>query len=161
MIILLMGVAGSGKTTVGELLAGQLEWPFHDADDFHPQENVEKMAKGIPLTDQDRLPWLERLNGLLRNASQLNSNIVLACSALKNSYREVICADVPDLRIVYLKGDYRLIERRMLERKNHYMKHGMLRSQLDALEEPTGVLTIDITEDIPTIVKEIRSSLDV
>lgn len=156
-----MGVAGSGKTTIGRLLAGELGWPFHDADEFHPQMNIEKMANGIPLTDEDRLPWLERLNSLLRDASKCDTSIVLACSALSRAYRDIVAANVSDFHTVYLKGDYQLIQQRILQRKDHYMKQGMLRSQFDALEEPRNVLTVDIARDPGSIVQEIRSALSI
>jgi gluconokinase len=107
MIVILMGAPGAGKTTVGRLLAHDLGWPFHDADDFHPSANVDKMHAGIPLTDDDRAPWLDALHALLADAARAGGNVILACSALKRAYREHISAGVPDVHVVYLRGDAR------------------------------------------------------
>ncbi|MGQ0580082.1 MAG: gluconokinase [Betaproteobacteria bacterium] len=144
MIVALMGVSGAGKTTVGKLLSKRLGWPLLDADDFHPPANIEKMRSGIPLTDEDRWPWLDRLNGLLRETESNGESALLACSALKSKYRQRLAAGCSDLRWVYLKGSFELIESRLKVRKGHYMKAGLLESQFAALEEPVDAITADI-----------------
>jgi len=154
---ILMGVSGSGKTSVGEALAKELGWDFYDADDFHPPENVAKMASGTPLNDSDRTPWLAALHDLISSNLKQNRLGVLACSALKERYRQQLLDGNPDVQIVYLKGSYKLIWSRMEKRKDHYMKPHMLKSQFDALEEPTGALTIDISMSVDDIVKTIIS----
>ena len=159
MIVVVMGVSGSGKTTIGKLLASELDWDFADADDFHPQANVQKMAAGIPLTDQDRAPWLQRLRQVIFERLSANQNLVLACSALKASYRELLAVDPERMLFVYLKGSYELIASRMLERKGHFMKEEMLKSQFDALEEPGGAFVVEISEEPSAIVKRIRQKL--
>jgi gluconokinase len=146
MIIVLMGVSGSGKTTVGQELANRLGWKLLDADDYHPPANIEKMSRGVPLEDADRWPWLDRLNGMMREADARGESTLLACSALKARYRERLGAGLGDVRWVYLKGDFALIESRLLARKGHYMKAGLLQSQFAALEEPGDALVIDIAE---------------
>ncbi|HNB51173.1 MAG TPA: gluconokinase [Anaerolineales bacterium] len=133
-IIVVMGVSGSGKTTVGKMLAARLGCRFFDGDDFHPPENIEKMANGIPLTDADRIPWLARLQTLLHR--HLADGVVLACSALKRQYRAQLRENNPGLQFVYLAGDFETIWARMQTRKNHYMKAEMLQSQFAALEPP-------------------------
>jgi len=144
MIVVLMGVSGCGKTTVGKLLSQRLGWPLLDADDFHPPANIEKMRSGIALTDDDRWPWLDRLNGLLKDRESHGESALLACSALKSKYRDRLAAGCSDLRWVYLKGSFELIESRLKARKGHYMKAGLLESQFAALEEPTDAITADI-----------------
>ncbi|HWA11756.1 MAG TPA: gluconokinase [Burkholderiales bacterium] len=146
MIVILMGVSGSGKTTVGQELAGRLGWRLFDADDYHPAANIEKMSRGVPLEDADRWPWLDRLNAMIREADARSESTLLACSALKARYRERLGAGLEDVRWVYLKGDFALIESRLLARKGHYMKAGLLQSQFAALEEPGDALIIDIAE---------------
>ena len=149
MIVVLMGVSGSGKTTVGRELADDLHWPFMDADDYHPQANVSKMASGIPLTDADRVPWLDRLVTELRRFNLRGEHAVLACSALKQTYRQrldeaSICKG--DLRMVYLKGDAATIAPRLASRSGHYMPETLLASQFATLEEPQDALVVDIRE---------------
>jgi len=157
MIIILMGVSGSGKTTVGRLLSKELGWPFYDGDDFHPPANVEKMRAGIPLDDDDRDGWLTSLSDLIRQKIQNRENAVLACSALKQKYRERLEQDRPDeVRLVYLKGDFALIQQRLQTRRRHYMNPNLLQSQFDALEEPGDALTIDIAKGSQAIVKIIQ-----
>ncbi|PYS80122.1 MAG: gluconate kinase, partial [Acidobacteria bacterium] len=134
MVIILMGVSGSGKTTIGRRLADELGWKFYDGDDFHPRANVEKMAHGVPLDDEDRAPWLESLRDLIRSCLVRGESAVLACSALKRSYRQYLLID-ENVMLVYLKGDYELIEERLEGRSEHFMKPKMLDSQFDALEE--------------------------
>lgn len=152
---LLMGVAGSGKTTVGRLLAARLGWDFLDADDFHPPANIAKMRAGIPLDDSDRAPWLVALNGQLRSTLAAGRHPVLACSALKESYRAVLRQGVDGLQIVYLKGSYALILSRLAARQGHYMKPEMLRSQFEALEEPVDAWVVDARLGVEGIVEEI------
>lgn len=157
MVILLMGVSGSGKTTVGQLLAAQLGWQFADADDFHSAANIEKMHRGIPLTDADRVPWLATLRKIIEDWIHTGSSAVLACSALKQSYRDELNAS-PEVRVVYLKGTPQLLRQRMLERHGHFMTEPMLASQLDTLEEPpeNDALILDIATTPAEIVAQIR-----
>ena len=150
-----MGVSGCGKSSVGEALANQLGWDFYDADDFHPPENVAKMASGTPLNDSDRAPWLATLHDLISSNLTRNQPGVLACSALKERYRQQLLDGNPNVQIVYLKGSYDLIWSRMSAPEDHYMKPHMLRSQFDALEEPTDALTVDISVSVDEIVQEI------
>ncbi len=150
-----MGVSGCGKTTVGQLLASRLGYPFLDADEFHPPTNVAKMAAGTPLTDADRQPWLEMLNGKLR----AQENAVLACSALKESYRSILSRDLPDCRFVHLRGDIELIRARLAERKHRYMPASLLESQFATLEPPAGALAIDIAQPPARCVEEIFAAL--
>ena len=145
MIIIIMGVSGCGKTTVGRLLAERLGWPFYDGDDFHSPANVDKMREGIPLTDADRAEWLARLAGLLRDGAARGQSAVLACSALKQTYREQLRVDSTVVRFAYLCGDYATIAQRMEQRPHHYMRPALLASQFAALEEPADALTLDIT----------------
>lgn len=152
---IVMGVSGSGKTSVGKLLAGHLGWDFYDADDFHPAENLAKMANGIPLNDSDRHPWLRSLHDLISVNLQKNQPCVLACSALKESYRHQLLQGNSNVQLVYLKGSYDLIWSRMSARSNHYMKPRMLQSQFEVLEEPADALTIDITPSPEEIVREV------
>jgi carbohydrate kinase (thermoresistant glucokinase family) len=140
MIALVMGVAGVGKTTIGEPLARALGWRFLDADDYHPPENVAKMKAGIPLQDADRWPWLGRLNRELKDLD----NAVLACSALKESYRERLAHGIPDFTVVYLHGSAALIRARLESRQHRYMPAGLLDSQLATLEPPARAIAIDV-----------------
>ena len=150
-----MGVSGSGKTTVGQAIASALGWDFYDADDFHPPENISKMENGIPLTDTDRAPWLAALHDLIESCLTRNRPGVLACSALKERYRQKLLEGNEGVRLIYLKGGYEQIWSRMAARKDHYMKPEMLKSQFDALEEPADALVIDISLSIDEIVQEI------
>ena len=151
--LVLMGVAGSGKTAIGLELAAITGWDFHDADDFHSPENKEKMRNGIPLTDADREPWLRRLHDLLERYARRNEPVILACSALKKRYREILTEELPTVRFVYLKGSYEVLRSRMERRKNHYMKPGMLESQFETLEAPDpheeSVITVDVDRGAP------------
>ena len=158
MIVLLMGVAGSGKTTVGQLLSRELGWAFADADDFHPAANVEKMRRGIPLTDEDRAPWLDALRQLLVGLISEEKNGVLACSALKQSYRDALAVG-PEVKIVYLKGSPALLRERVVSRHGHYMKAGMLESQFRALEEPKDAITVDVSASAEKVAAEVRKRL--
>jgi gluconokinase len=157
--IIVMGVAGCGKTTVGKSLAKHMGWDFYDADDFHPPENIAKMANGIPLNDADRSPWLASLRNLISSSLIENRPGVLACSALKESYRQQLLTDSDDAQIVFLKGNYDLIWSRLSMRKDHYMKPQMLQSQFETLEEPANTLTVDISKSINDIVQEILIGL--
>ena len=159
LFIIVMGVAGCGKTTVGELLARRLGWNFYDADAFHPAENVAKMANGTPLDDLDRAPWLAALHALISTSLKENHPAVLACSALKESYRQQLLDGNEGVQIVYLKGTYDLIWSRISQRKDHYMKPQMLQSQFDTLEEPTNALTFDISLPVNEIVEGILEQL--
>lgn len=152
---IVMGVSGCGKTTVGKLLAECLNWDFYDADDFHPPANIAKMASGISLTDDDRAPWLAKLHDLISTCLRDNRPGVLACSALKERYRQILLANNDAARIVYLKGSFELIQARMIARAGHYMKPAMLKSQFEALEEPSNALVIDIAHPVGAIVSEI------
>lgn len=156
---IVMGVSGSGKTSVGKSLADRLEWDFYDADDFHPPANVAKMANGIPLDDSDRVPWLAALHDLISSSLQADRPGVLACSALKERYRQQLTEDRDGVQVIYLKGSYDLIWSRMEKRTDHYMKPHMLRSQFEALEEPTASLTVDIAKPLDEIVQEIISDM--
>jgi gluconokinase len=149
---ILMGVSGCGKTSVGQKLAERLGWDFYDADDFHPPENIAKMASGIPLSDEDRAPWLETLRALVAFCLQNDRPGVLACSALKERYRQKLLDGNPGAQLVYLKGSYDLIWSRMTQRPGHYMKPEMLKSQFDALEEPRNALIVDISLSVEQIV---------
>lgn len=151
----IMGVSGSGKTEVGRSLAQHLGWDFYDADDFHPPENVSKMANGIPLDDSDRAPWLASLHDLISSSLKENRPGVLACSALKERYRQQLLKDNHDVQLVYLKGSYDLIWSRMSQRENHYMKPAMLQSQFEALEEPANALVVEISDPVEEIIQRI------
>jgi gluconokinase len=160
MIIVLMGVTGAGKTTVGRLLAEDLGWTFYDADDFHSQANVEKMRCGEPLTDEDRVAWLESLEQLIRDKLRSESNIVLACSALKASYRSYLLID-EQVRLVYLKGTRSLIQARLTERRGHYMNPSLFESQFATLEEPEQAIIIDAAASPDDIVATIRERIGI
>jgi gluconokinase len=158
MIVIVMGVTGAGKTSVGRLLAEQLGWEFADADDFHPPSNVEKIRSGIALTDADRQPWLTRLRAAIAQWIADGRNVVLACSALKRSYRQELEAG-PEVRFVYLKGSAELIEARLRERRGHFADEQILASQFADLEEPESEVTVEIASPPPEIVAEIRKKL--
>ena len=160
MILLLMGVSGAGKTTVGKLLAKELSWDFYDADAFHPPANVAKMSEGIPLTDADRQPWLNALRAKMEEASQQKDSAVFTSSALKASYRDILTAGDADPHFIYLKGSYDLLKERLENRAGHFFKAEMLQSQLDALEEPEDALTLDIRLSPEALVAEIRERLE-
>ncbi|MCP9439752.1 MAG: gluconokinase [Nitrospira sp.] len=160
LVILVMGVSGSGKTTIGRLLAEQVGWHFADADDFHPAGNRDKLAAGIPLTDEDRWPWLDLLQSTLKGWIEHRRSTVLACSALKSVYRRHLVQGWEDLvRWVYLRGDVDLIARRVAARTDHFMHRDLLANQFDMLEEPADALVVDIDESPDRIVASIRSAL--
>lgn len=155
-IVLVTGVAGSGKSTVGALLAQQLGWTFADGDDFHSPANRAKMSAGQPLDDADRAPWLASLRAYIERCLTRSENTVLACSALKARYRATLLAGSDQIRLVHLHGSFELIRSRLASRKNHYMSAGMLDSQLAALEPPVGALTLDVTAPPEELVARIR-----
>lgn len=152
---LITGVSGSGKTTVGKVLAQRLDWDYFDADDFHSSENIAKMIAGAQLNDSDRLPWLATLHDLLVSTLEANRHPILACSALKEKYRTQLLEGVEDVTLIYLKGSYDLIWSRMTERMGHYMRPEMLQSQFDTLEEPENALVIDISMPVGELVDKI------
>ena len=158
MIILLMGVTGAGKTTIGRLLADQLHWDFVDADQFHSRANVEKMRQGIALTDADREPWLESIRQAMLMWVELRKHVVLACSALKRVYRERLQIG-PSVKLVYLRGSYDLISSRLQERHGHFATTTLLASQFADLEEPTDALIVDAAGSPEQIVTNIRKGL--
>lgn len=163
MIIITMGVTGCGKTTVGQLLAEELGWEFYDADNFHPTENVEKMRRGQSLDDNDRVPWLESLNRVLRKSSNQKQSAVLACSALKKTYRDIISSDLNQICFVFLNGDYELINKRLATRTGHYMNPELLQSQYDTLETPgleENFICVNIGGSPQSIVDEVKSLMD-
>lgn len=158
MIYLVMGVSGSGKSTIGELLASQLACRFYDADDFHPQENIDKMTQGISLTDKDRQPWLGAINSFMQ---QLEHDAVMACSALKASYRDDLQEHIDHIIWIYLQGNYELLLERIEQRENHFMAPEMLQSQCEILEEPNqeDAIFVDINQPVEAIIDEIINHL--
>ena len=158
MIVIVMGVVGAGKTTVGKLLASELGWQFADADDFHPTSNVEKISHGIALTDEDREPWLDRLRSAILKWISDGQSTVLACSALKRSYRARLQA-APGVRFVFLKGSAALIAQRLRERHGHFAGEAILASQLADLQQPEDAVTVDISGAPQQIVDQIRKAL--
>jgi gluconokinase len=158
MIVIVMGVVGAGKTTVGRLLAEQSGWAFADADDFHPPSNVEKIRQGISLNDDDRKPWLDSLRKAIIAWIDEHRNVVLACSALKRSYRQELAVG-PEVRFVYLKGSADLIAERLRARQGHFAGEQILASQFADLEEPNEAVTVQIAATPEQIVAEIRKKL--
>ncbi|XP_056448115.1 probable gluconokinase isoform X1 [Gadus chalcogrammus] len=180
MIVIIMGVSGCGKSTLGTLLSEKLGWPLYEGDDFHPPENIDKMARGEALTDQDRFPWLHKLHQATVKARRSSSDAIVVCSALKRLYRLILlhgrqaltsssCSErealppsLPGVYFLFLNGDYELIHQRMVARSGHYMRADMLQSQFSALEPPGAeerVLTVDIRKDIGDIVTEVVNLL--
>jgi gluconokinase len=155
---LVMGVSGSGKSTLGKALAVELGWDFFDADDFHSVENIARMSAGLPLTDADRAPWLAALNRRLFSTLEADRHPVLACSALKEKYRNQLLAGVEGIPVIYLRGSFERIRSRLLAREGHYMKENLLQSQFDTLEEPEEALVLDMSmslhEMLDTILME-------
>lgn len=158
MIVIVMGVVGAGKTTIAKLLARELGWEFADADDFHPVSNVEKIRRGIPLTDEDRAPWLQILHDAISRRIASGTDLVLACSALKRAYRRILHPG-PDVDFVYLKGPAALIAERLHARHGHFANEQILASQLQDLEEPADATTIDIAATPEEIVRQIKKAL--
>ena len=159
MIAVVMGVSGSGKTTIGSAAAARLGWQFLDGDDFHPPENVAKMSTGKPLTDDDRWPWLDRLNAELREREARGESAMLACSALKRAYRDRLSRGLTDWRLVFLDGSFELLRQRMKERKHRYMPASLLQSQFATLEPPADAIRIDVAEPFERCVEKIRAAL--
>lgn len=158
-IVLLMGVSGSGKTTIGKLLAERLGWHFYDADDFQPRDNLAKMAQGLPLNDRDRRPWLLAIHDLLAGLAAKSRQAVVACSALKQDYRDLLSAGITGLGYVYLKGDFALLEDRLRRRTGHFFKPGLLGTQFEILEEPADALTVNVDNPPDSIVERILKGL--
>jgi len=160
MVLILMGPMGCGKTTIGKMLAEKLGWAFYDGDDFHPKKNVEKMRAGIALTDEDRKAWLEKLHANIRRWLRDKQNSILACSALKQAYRDILGVNQDTVKTVYLKGSFELLRERIEGRQHPYMDKNLLRSQLETLEEPSDGLTVDISATPETIVRIIMDRLN-
>jgi gluconokinase len=160
VVVIIMGPTGAGKTTIGTLLAKQLNWQFADADSFHPPANIEKMSKGIPLNDADRAPWLAAMRKAILDWIAAGRNVVLACSALKRAYREELRPS-PEVKIVYLKGTYALFAERIHRRHGHFAGEGILAGQFSDLEEPGDAITVDAAQSSEQIVAEIRKQLGV
>ncbi|HZY42206.1 MAG TPA: gluconokinase [Anaerolineae bacterium] len=158
MIIVVMGVSGCGKTTIGRQLADRLGWPFFDGDAFHPPANIDKMSRDIPLNDDDRSGWLAAIADRMRALMALDQSGVFACSALKQKYRDQLRVTA-QVKFVYLRGSYDVIWSRMLQRPGHYMKPTMLASQFEALEEPREALTLDIVQPPEQMVEHIIQTL--
>jgi gluconokinase len=161
VIVIAFGISGAGKTTIGKLLAEQLGWQFYEADDFHPRANIEKMRSGRPLTDDDRWPWLERLREQITRSLAAKENAVLACSALKRVYRDRLRVS-DDVKFVFLRGSYALIEKQLRQRRSHFMNPVLLRSQFADLEEPEpdeDVLTTELGRTPQELVEDIRTKL--
>jgi len=154
MFIIYMGVSGCGKTTVGKMTAEALGVPYYEGDVYHPQDNVEKMSRGIPLNDEDRDQWLQKLSDLLQEKLAKGESGVLSCSALKEKYRDRLNVDPQRVHFIYLKGPYELILNRMTARSAHYMPAELLQSQFDTLEEPEDIFTIDIDQSPEAILNK-------
>jgi carbohydrate kinase (thermoresistant glucokinase family) len=162
LVLVVMGVSGSGKTTIGALLAGHLHWQFADADDFHSPANIAKMHGGVPLDDADRLPWLEAIAKQIDTWRAAGQHGVITSSALKRRYRDIIIGDRPDVRLVYLEGNKTLIAHRLVARHGHFMQPILLQSQFDDLEEPTPdehPITVRIGKPPAVLVDEIVAAL--
>jgi gluconokinase len=155
-----MGVTGSGKSTIGVALAESMQWQFIDADEFHSPASVAKMRSGLPLDDADRAPWLASLHDAIAGWLESRTNVVLACSALKHSYRQQLLVD-SRVTLVYLRGSGELIARRLSHRHGHYMDPNLLPSQFAALEEPQDAVALDVAADVPDIVAQIRKALGI
>lgn len=160
MFYIIMGVSGTGKSTIGKLLSDRTGWTFYDADDFHPPANIDKMHRGIPLTDSDRLPWLEELQGLISNSLNQQQQGILACSALKYKYRQILCNNHSQVIFIYLRGSYDCIHSRLEAREGHFMSSSLLKSQFAILEEPQDALVFDVSLPPQSIVAKILSQID-
>jgi len=163
MVVIIFGVSGAGKTTIGQLLAKELGWRFYEADDFHPRANIEKMREGVPLTDQDRWPWLESLRELIKRCIAAGEDAVLACSALKKAYRRYLRANA-EVKLVFLRGEYALIGEQLQHRRGHFMNPALLRSQFADMEEPQateGAIVIELGLGPHQLVQEIKRKLPI
>jgi gluconokinase len=160
MIVIVMGVSGSGKTTIGRLLANDLGWDFYDADNFHPAQNIAKMSRGLALSDGDRQPWLKSLRVLIIDCLKSGKQAVIACSALKETYRIALRVN-DNVQFVYLKGSFEQIKARLTDRQNHFMSGDLLADQFATLEEPLDAVPIDISIPPDQISKAIRIALDI
>lgn len=158
MVVILMGVTGAGKTTVGQALAEELHWKFADGDDYHSAVNIAKMRAGISLTDSDRVPWLASLRTAINGWLAAGESVVLACSALKSAYRQVLVRS-PEVKLVYLRADRKLIAERLGKRENHYMNPQLIDSQFATLQEPAEATKIDAALPVQEIVRNIRRAL--
>jgi gluconokinase len=158
MILVLMGVTGSGKSTVGEILRRQLGWRFFDGDDFHPPANIEKLRRGVALDDKDREPWLQAIRECIKAMIERRDSAVIACSALKHSYRQILQVN-EEVVFVYLKADMDLVRERLKKRAGHFMNPDLLQSQFDTLEEPDDALSVDASLPPAQIVRQIRDQL--
>ena len=156
-----MGVAGSGKTTIGTLLSEAIGWTFFDGDDFHPEENIERMRCGVALTDNDREIWLDRLHNLVRELNHRGESAILAFSALRKAYRERVAEGIDGLQFVYLNGDPALLKQRVKDRKGHYFGAELLGSQFETLEEPEGIAMVDVVGKPEVVVAKVRAVLGV
>jgi len=162
LVLVVMGVSGSGKTTVASMLAGRLRWAFAEGDDFHPAANIDKMHSGAPLDDDDRLPWLRAIAAQIDRWRDSGESGVITCSALKRRYRAIIIGERPDVRLVYLKGDAEVIRRRLVARHGHFMPSSLLQSQFEALEEPTAderPIVVRVDTGAAVLVDEIIAAL--
>jgi carbohydrate kinase (thermoresistant glucokinase family) len=159
MIVVLMGVAGAGKTAVGRRLAARLGWAFHDGDDLHPEANVRKMADGRPLTAEDRRPWLAAIRALLVGLASAGTDAVVACSALTAESRRTLLSDLREARLVYLRGAPELIAERLRRRRGHFFPPELLASQLATLEEPESALVVDVDADLDVVVSRVLTAL--
>jgi gluconokinase len=158
-IVIVTGVSGSGKTTVGRALAARLGWRFHDADDLHSPESIERMRRNLPLDDELRQPWLDRVREVLEAAAEEKTGTVIACSALRESYRRQLSAGIDGVMFVLLEGDAGLLRERLDQREGHFAGSGLLDSQLAALESPSAGLTVDLALPVDAIVEHILSKL--
>ena len=159
MIFIVMGVSGSGKTTVGKAVSNKFGWKYYEGDEYHPAENVEKMKNWIPLNDEDRLPWLLSLRKVVEEAISKRENIVISCSALKEAYRKILKVS-EEVKFIYLKGSYDLIRKRMEERIPHFFKPEMLKSQFDVLKEPQQAIEIDISKSSESIIGDLIDKIN-
>lgn len=155
-----MGVSGAGKTAVGESLAERLGWPFVDGDDLHPASNIRKMTAGVPLTDEDRFPWLQKIRDAIVEHVGSGRSAIVACSALKRSYRELLLQGQPDTRLVYLRGTPDVLERRLSERRDHFFDPNLLVSQLETMEEPNDAVVVDVDAELEAVVEAVATALD-
>lgn len=154
-----MGVSGAGKTAVGERVARRMGWSFVDGDDLHPARNIEKMRDGVPLTDEDRWPWLERVRDVIAEHAAAGRSAVVACSALKKDYRVFLLAGRAEIQFVYLRGSLEVFERRLSERRGHFFDPNLLASQFEALEEPSEALVVDANQDLAAVVDAVVAGL--